>query len=198
MGNGFTKRLASLILTATAVFGNAGCGQLVSRPPALDYAEPSPRVDVRFEEPFELEMVRLPERDGAVVARCNARCSLRAPSGRYLLRAHGDAPGAERTIDLRHSARVMVRPGSSFGSTSGLGLIVGGAVASLALPVGALTSPLADPDDSTPAVLGVVGVTGLVALVTGLVVHRSSRTTIEVEQFDEPVTRLTLRGVSAN
>jgi hypothetical protein len=113
-----------------------------------------------------------------------------------LLRAHGDAPGAERSIDLKHSARVMVRPGSSFGSVTGLGLIVGGGVASLGLPAAELTSPLADRDDSTPAVLAVVGVTGLVALVAGIVVHRSSRTTIEVEQFDEPAEKPLRRRLS--
>jgi hypothetical protein len=171
------------------LLGCTGCGQLVSRPSSLDYAEPAPQVDVRFaKEPFQLTIVRATPESEQVVAQCQARCRLVVPSGRYLLRARGDAPTAERSFELRHTTRVMVRPGSSMGRVAGIGLIAGGGVASFGLPLAALTGPLADNrHDATPGVLAVVGVSGLAALVTGIVLHRNSRTTIEIEQLDEPV-----------
>ena len=173
-----------------------GCGGLVWRPPAqAAQAEPVSKLEVRFtEQPFAVDVSAVvsqePERP---VAHCDGTCRLELPAQRYRLSTRGDAPSAERVIDLRQHTRVVVKKGDSFYRGLGIGLEVAGGVGTLVLGAAVVghagrtdyVASGASPSHADRNVM-IVGLGGLAALAVGLVMHQSARTKIYTEEVDEP------------
>jgi len=133
-----------------------------------------------------LDVMRARDLAGTVIASCRARCSLKLPSGRYRIVAHGNAPTREHAIDLDGTTRVVVRPGSSVGRVS-----VSGDRRRCCRELGAHPVALAPPCDRIDGNCGqgpwlTIGLIGLGALAGGLVFLGTTRTELDVTTDDTP------------
>ncbi len=170
----------------------SGCGGFVSRPPTLEYAEPSVRVDVRADpEPFEADFSRTKDESETVVAHCQTPCRLTLAPGLYRVRVHGDAPEAHRVYWFRHHTHVLVTKGSTALRGLGLGLEASGGLGLAVLALGAV-SAAGERDqlghasaDHGVGNLAVIGGLGAAALTMGILIHQTSRTRIQIEEVQE-------------
>jgi hypothetical protein len=167
-----------------------GCSGVVSRPPTLDYAVTRAQVELRFEGgPVEVVFSDAADPTERELARCQAACRIALPSGRYRLRTLGDAPEVERTFELHQHARIVVDAGNSVQRSAGIGLEVLGGAGSAVLLLGALafSGRMGDDRDHGERAAAIIGLSGLAALTTGIVLHQAGRTRVRIQDIDDPL-----------
>lgn len=175
--------------TLTAFFGVVpclvGCTATFSRLPTLDYQSPQAQVELRFDgEPVDVVFSDANDDSERELARCHVACRVTMPSGEYRLRTLGDAPEVEETFTLHQHTRIVVSPGDSTQRAGGIVLEAAGA---LAFGVGTLYAiPLRDSLEKQSSAPPILGISGLLVLATGVLIHQVSRTRVRIEDVEDP------------
>jgi hypothetical protein len=185
-------RIGVLCRTLVGACCALGCARFSSRPPTLEYAEPSVRVDVRFSEPaFNVDFSLARDETETVLAHCHVACRVQLVPGLYRIRAYGDAPAVQRVVRLRHHTHVFVSKGSAALRSAGLGLEVSGALGLATVLVGGVAAPR-ERDALPPRAaddgvgnLAILGGLGAAALTFGILLHQTSKSSMQVEEIED-------------